>query len=117
MPTSCLEFTLQYSVASRAAGVADDESTSATQDSGRRVASSTSSLRAASGTTEPSPTPRCNTPCSSSCAIFAARSVDELVAILRKRFDEEEENFETSPTFGLTQMNRYSIKWLSGAHD
>jgi uncharacterized protein with ParB-like and HNH nuclease domain len=40
------------------------------------------------------------------------KSVDELVAILRKRLDEDEENFDTRPTFGLTQMNRYSIKWL-----
>ena len=40
------------------------------------------------------------------------KSADELVTILRKRLDDEEETFETSPSFGLTQMNRYSIKWL-----
>jgi hypothetical protein len=40
------------------------------------------------------------------------KSVDDLVAILHNRLDEEEENFDTRPTFGLTQMNRYSIKWL-----
>lgn len=40
------------------------------------------------------------------------KSVDQLVTILRKRLDEDEENFDTRPTFGLTQMNRYSIKWL-----
>jgi uncharacterized protein with ParB-like and HNH nuclease domain len=40
------------------------------------------------------------------------KSVEQLVPLLRKRLDEDEEDFETSPSFGLTQMNRYSIKWL-----
>jgi hypothetical protein len=40
------------------------------------------------------------------------KGVGELTAILRKRLDEDEENFDTRPAFGLTQMNRYSIKWL-----
>jgi uncharacterized protein with ParB-like and HNH nuclease domain len=40
------------------------------------------------------------------------KSVAELVTILSKRLEDEEESFETKPTFGLTQMNRFSIKWL-----
>jgi uncharacterized protein with ParB-like and HNH nuclease domain len=40
------------------------------------------------------------------------KSVDQLVTILRKRLDEEEENFDTQPTLRLHQMNRYSFKWL-----
>ena len=40
------------------------------------------------------------------------KSVAEFASIFRKRLDEDEENFDTRPTFGLTQMNRYSIKWL-----
>ncbi len=40
------------------------------------------------------------------------KSVDQLVTILRKRLDEEEENFDTNPTLRLHQMNRYSFKWL-----
>lgn len=40
------------------------------------------------------------------------KSVDQLATILRKRLDEEEENFDTNPTLRLHQMNRYSFKWL-----
>lgn len=40
------------------------------------------------------------------------KSPKELVSILSKRLNDEGENFDTRPTFGLTQMNRFSIKWL-----
>jgi hypothetical protein len=40
------------------------------------------------------------------------KSVDQLVVALRKRLDEEEENFDTNPTLRLHGMNRYSLKWL-----
>lgn len=40
------------------------------------------------------------------------KSVEQLVALLRKRLDEEEEDFDTKPTLGLNQQNRYSLKWL-----
>jgi len=40
------------------------------------------------------------------------KSVEQLVTILRKRLDEEEENFDSNPTLRLHQMNRYSLKWL-----
>ena len=40
------------------------------------------------------------------------KSVDQLATILRKRLDEEEENFDTNSALRLHQMNRYYFKWL-----
>lgn len=40
------------------------------------------------------------------------KSVDQLGTILRKRLNDEEENFDTNPTLALHQQNRYTLKWL-----
>mgnify|MGYP003381439238 CR=1 FL=1 len=40
------------------------------------------------------------------------KSVEQLVPLLRKRLDDEDENFDTNPTLSLHQQNRYSLKWL-----
>jgi len=40
------------------------------------------------------------------------QSEDKLVTILRRRLDEDGENFDTNSTLRLHQMNRYSLKWL-----
>lgn len=40
------------------------------------------------------------------------KSVHELVKTLRKRLEQEEEDFRTNPALRLHQQNRYSIKWL-----
>ncbi len=40
------------------------------------------------------------------------KEVDQLASILRKRLDEDEEQFDTNSTLRLHQMNRYSLKWL-----
>jgi len=40
------------------------------------------------------------------------KSIEQLVPLLRKRLDEEEEDFDTNSTLSLHQQNRYSLKWL-----
>ena len=40
------------------------------------------------------------------------KSVEQLAAILRKRLNDDEENFDTNPTLALHQQNRYLLKWL-----
>jgi hypothetical protein len=40
------------------------------------------------------------------------KSIEQLVPLLRKRLDEDGEDFDTSPTLRLHQQNRYSLKWL-----
>src|SRR5262245_9064082 len=40
------------------------------------------------------------------------KSVDQLGTILRKRLNDEEENFDTNLTLGLHQQHRYTLKWL-----
>ncbi len=40
------------------------------------------------------------------------KTVDQLGTILRKRLNDEEEDFDTNPTLALHQQNRYSLKWL-----
>ena len=40
------------------------------------------------------------------------KSADQIVTILRKRLNNDPENFDTNPTLRLHQQNRYSLKWL-----
>jgi uncharacterized protein with ParB-like and HNH nuclease domain len=40
------------------------------------------------------------------------KSLDQLVTILRKRLNDDPENFDTNPTLRLHQQNRHSLKWL-----
>ena len=40
------------------------------------------------------------------------KSVTDLVKILRKRLDQDDEDFTTNPALRLHQQNRYMIKWI-----